>query len=40
VLAAEILARARALGDVPIDDLPVMSRLGANGEPSLLREAA
>jgi hypothetical protein len=40
VLAAEILARVRALGDTPIDDLPVLSRLATNGEPSLLREAA
>jgi flavin-dependent dehydrogenase len=40
VLAGEILARVRALGDTPIDDLPVLSRLGTNGEPSLLRDAA
>jgi hypothetical protein len=40
VLAGEILARVRALGDAPTDDLPALSRLGANGEPSLLRDAA
>jgi flavin-dependent dehydrogenase len=40
VLAGEILARVRALGDTPIDDLPTLTRLGSNGESSLLREAA
>ena len=40
ILAGEILARVRALGDTPTDDLPALFRLGTNGEPSLLRDAA
>jgi len=40
-LAAEILARVRALGSTPIHDLPALAALGHQGSAtSLLREAA
>ena len=39
-LAAEILARVRALGDRPIDDLPTLARLAKSDGAGLLREAA